>query len=394
MAAPHPTLIRLVRGDELSNDVRVTADLVGSAEEHGVAPLLDEAVRERGLDGDHDALVQLTMRSLESAADTRAAFNALCSLLDTCDSLGIDIAVFKGLAIGSRWYRRPELRPANDIDVFIDPDQIDRLGELVAGFAAKAGSREAVEGMVAEGRVFEYSLLVDRVAVDLHVDPMNLVVPTRQQGRLWDRTETIPIAEGRTARTLDLELTIVQALLGLLRDNFADLLHLYDVALMIDNDPDWDFVEAFINAEGWTDMVRFSLGFVCDVFERPSPLPRDISIDSRIIISGLWPDRILLKGSESIVKSPRRQSMASLLITERRFDVAGAMLRRIFPPRSVIDDRFADSAGPYPVALYRWRHSQHIEAKRFRSQAAEAAGDEEANTTETTTDTRAHYETI
>ncbi len=359
-----------------------------------MAPLLDEAVRDRGLDGDHDALVQLTMRSLESTADTRAALEALDSLLDTCDSLGINIAVFKGLAIGSRWYPGPELRPANDIDVFVDHEQTDRLGELVEGFATKPGSRVAVEGMVAEGRVFEYSLVVDRVAVDLHIDPMNLVVPTRQQHLLWERTEIVSISDVRQFRTLDLELTIVQALLSLLRDNFADLLHLYDVTLMLDNDPDWDFIEAFAEEEGWTDMIRFSLGFVCDVFDRPSPLPRDISITNRMIISRLWPDRILLRGSESVVKSPRRQSLASLLIAGRRLDVVGAMLRRIFPPRSVIDDRFDDSSGPYPAALYRWRRSQQTEAKRFKSRAEGPGGGNAAAPTKANANTGAHHETI
>ncbi len=394
MASPHPTLLLLARGDELPADLRVTTALVDSAAEHGVAPLLDEAVRDHGLDGDHDALVQLAMHSLESAADTRAAFEVLGTLLDAGDSLGIDIAVFKGLAIGSRWYPRPELRPANDIDVFVDPDQVDRLGELVERFAAKPGSRETVEGMVAEGRVFEYSLVVDRVAVDLHIDPMNLVVSTRQQQLLWEHTEMIPISDGRTARTLDLELTIVQSLLSLLRDNFADLLHLYDVTLMLDNDPDWDFIEAFVEAEGWTDIVRFSLGFVCDAFERPSPLPRDISISSRMTIGRLWPNRILLEGSESIVRSPRRQSMASLLIAGRRFDVTGAMLQRIFPSRSVIDDRFAESAGPYPVALYRWRRSQQAEAKRFKARAGRTGGADITVPTDRTMDTGAHRETI
>ena len=394
MASPHPTLLRLARGDDLPTDLHVATALVDSAAEHGMAPLLDAVVRNHELDGDHDALVQLTMRSLESAADTRAALEALDSLLDTCDTLGINIAVFKGLAIGSRWYPRPELRPACDIDVFVDPEQIDRLGELVERFATKPGNRAAVEGMVAEGRVFEYSLVVDRVAVDLHIDPMNLVVPTRQQQLLWEHTEMIPIPNERKIRTLDLELTIVQALLHLFRDNFADLLHIYDVSLMLDDDPDWHFIEAFIETEGWTDLVRFSLGFVCDVLERPSPLPRDISTNSRMAISTFWPERILLKGPESIIANPHRQSMASLLIAGRRLDVAGAMTRRVFPSRSVIDDRFEDSTGSYPVALYRWRRSQQEEAKRFKSWTLRSSGDTSDTPPESTTRAGANDEAI
>jgi len=340
--------------------------IVDSAVEHGLAPLLDEAVRDDDVDGDHDALVQLAMHSLESAADTNAAIEALGTLLDVSGSLGIEIAVFKGLAIGARWHPRPELRPAVDIDVFFDPDQRDRLGDLVAAFDPDPGSRESVDHMAEEGRIFEYSFFVDGVAVDLHVDPMNLVVATKQQHLMWQHTDVLPISGGRVIRVLDLELSIIQALLHLVRDDFADLLHVFDVSLMIDNDPDWEFIETFAATEGWTDLIRFSLGVVCDTFGRPSPLPRPLTPTNRSLIAVFWPGRIRLRGTERFFQGAQRQSMASLLITGRRLDVARALTRRIFPPRHVIDDRFGGHGGPYPLALYRWRRAQRAEIKQLQ----------------------------
>ncbi len=347
--------------------------IVDSAVEHGIAPLLDEAVRTGAVDGDHDALVYLTMRSLETIADTNTAIRALGTLSEAADSLGIEIAIFKGLAIGARWYPTPELRPAVDIDVFVNPAQSDRLGDLVAAFTPSPDARGIVDTMVAEGRVFEYSLLVDDVAVDLHLDPMNLVVPTRQQHVMWQRTEMIPIADGRVVRTLDLELSLIQALLHLLRDDFADLLHIYDIGLMIDADPDWDFIETFAAAEGWTDLVRFSVGVVCDALGRPSPLPRNLTAANRALTAALWPERIRVRGAERFFAGPQRQSMASLLITGRRLDVAHALTRRVVPPRSVIDDRYGTCDCPYPVALYRWRHTQHAEIKQMNTTATTGA---------------------
>ncbi len=340
---------------------------VESADEHGLSPFVDLMVQEQGPDADYDALVHLAMRSLESAADTNTSITALGTFLDVSDSLGIEIAVFKGLAIGARWYPSPELRPAVDIDVFVDPDQHDRLGDLVEAFSSDPSSREAVDAMVAEGRVFEYSFFVDGVLVDLHVDPMNLVVATRQQHLMWQRTELLPISDGRSVRVLDLELSIIQALLHLMRDDFADLLHLVDVSLMIDNDPDWGFIETFAETEGWTDLIRFSLGVVCDTFDRPSPLPTSLTPINRILVSLFWPDRIRLRGAERFFQGPQRQSMASLLITGRRLDVTRALAHRIFPPRSVIDDRSETSNFPYPLALYRWRRGQRAEIKRAQA---------------------------
>ena len=163
---------------------------------------------------------------------------------------------------------------------------------------------------------------------------------------------------------LDLEVSMVQALLHLFRDNFADLLHVYDIQLMIDKDPDWSFIESYATDEGLTDVVRFSLATVCDVLGRPSPLSRDISPISQTLIWILWPQRLLLRGNESLARSRRRQSLASLLVAGQRLEVARALVGRAFPPRSVIDDRFEGCDCPYPIALLRWRLSQRAENKR------------------------------
>ncbi len=373
MTAPHPALLPLITDDERAQTTRITGPLVDSAIEHGVAPLVDDAVRRLDLDVEHDALVLLAMHSLDSAAATAAARTALGSLLDIADSLGIELAVFKGIAIGSRWYSRPELRPAVDIDVFTAPDQSARLGEFAAAVSSKPKSRAVVDAMVAEGRVFEYPLFIDGVTVDLHLDPMNLVVPIRQRAVVWERTECIDIGEGRRVRGLDLELSIIQALLHLLRDGFADLLHVYDLSLMLDDDPDWGFIQQFADTEGLTDAIRFSVGVVCDILDRPPPIPTDLSPYSQAVTAIVWPRRSRLGGFDGAFDGPHRQSLASLLISGRRLAVASALARRVFPPRVVIDDRSPGCDCPYPIALLRWRLAQRTEIKRRRTPARRAA---------------------
>jgi hypothetical protein len=291
-------------------------------------------------------------------------------LLEESTDLGVEIATFKGLAIGRRWYPRPELRPAVDVDIFTDPDQPERLAALVEALTGDARRRSAVNAMVSEQRVFEIPLVADGVAFDLHLDPMNMVVPMRNRQLLWERTEPMPIGEGQAIRVLDLETSLLQALLHLFRDNFADLLHIADIGLMMDRAPDWDFVERTAASEGWTDIVRDSLRFSCDILGRESPLPRTLSAANRALISAIWPHRIRLEGATSLGRSDRRQSFVSLLIRNRRFDVTRALARRVFPSRTVIEDRFENAGGSYPVALYRWRRSQRAEIVRFREAAA------------------------
>ncbi len=366
MAAPHPDLLRFVRGEEFLEGFRISMPMVDSAVEHGLAPLLDDAVRDQAIGGDHDALVALSMRSLACVGSTQAAIKALDRLVDVSESLGIEIALFKGLAIGTRWYPRPELRPFVDIDVFANPNHTHRLGDLIEALDPDRDSRAAVESMVAEGRVFEYSLVVEGVMIDLHVDPVNLVVPTRRTDLMWQRTESISFGGTGEVRALDLELSVLQALFHLFRDNFADLLHILDVGQMIDARPDWDFVASFAEAEGWTDLVRFSLGYVCGVLGRPSPLPRSVSRSGQILLNTVWPDRVRLKGQDSWTRSFRRELFASYLVAGRRRDVTHAMVRRFFPPRYVIDDRYPGCDCPYPVALLRWRWSQRAEIQAAR----------------------------
>lgn len=361
MAAPHPTLIEFVRGGDQPIDEPISLAVAVSAIEHGLAPLVDDAVRTERLSAEREALVQLAMSSMDSTVATSAAWKALDTLLATADSVGVEIGVFKGLASGTRWYPRPDLRPAVDVDVFISPDQSDRMGEFVEAVTGRSSSRAAVEAMVSEGRVFEYTMLVDGVTVDLHIDPMNLVVLTRRRHDLWDRLDKIETVTGRSIGAMDLELSIVQALLHLFRDNFADLLHIYDVGLMLDEEPDFGFIASYTDAEGITDPIRFSVAVVSDVLGRPSPLPRRISRSNSWLIRAIWPKRIRLNGNESISRSYRRQSLASLLVSGRRREVTDALARRAFPPRTVIDDRFEGCDCPYPIALLRWRLAQRRE---------------------------------
>jgi hypothetical protein len=291
-------------------------------------------------------------------------------LLEQSTALGVEIATFKGLAIGRRWYPRPELRPAVDVDIFTNPSRPEHLAALVEALTGDARRGSAVNAMVSERRVFEIPLVVDGVAFDLHLDPMNMIVPMRNRQLAWERTEQMPIGEGQAVRVLDLETSLLQALLHLFRDNFADLLHIADIGLMMDQDPDWDFVERTAALEGWTDIVRDSLGFSCHILGRESPLPRTLSAANRALISAIWPHRIRFEGAASLGRSDRRQSLASLLIRNRRLDVTRALARRTFPSRMVIEDRFENAGGSYPIALYRWRRSQRAEILRFREAAA------------------------
>ncbi len=298
----------------MPDDAVITLDVVRSAEEHGVSALLDDVLTRGDFDISPPQVKQrLAMRALEAAAENHAALIAVGEVLDVAGALGIEVAIAKGVAVGSRCYPNPDLRPTIDVDVFADPGSLDRLGDLALALGASALDKMAIDAMVAEGRVFEVTLPTSGADVDLHRDPMNMVLPSTRERDRWDRTTMVALPDGTKVRTLDLEDTVILALLHLFRDNFAMLLHVNDVRLMIEAGPDWDEVERRAADDGWTDIVRYAAWFASDTFGMPSPLPTAIARWRKAIIDAVWPRSLLLQGADSVVRSQRRQSALSLL---------------------------------------------------------------------------------
>ena len=231
MGAPHPLLLPLLRGDPLPSDAAVTDEVVSSAEEHRVAGLITATIEGGDIPIDHDLRARLTASAIASAAEHDSTLAAATSVLAIAADLGIDVAVFKGLAIAHRFYTDPTLRPATDVDVFVAPHHTDRLPTLARALGVEDTSE--IEALTSNGSVFEVMAVVDGVAVDIHSDPMNMIVPSKDPEERWSRTISVATPSGSEFRTLDLEDSIIQSLLNSFRDNFADLLHINDLRLMI-----------------------------------------------------------------------------------------------------------------------------------------------------------------
>ena len=332
--------------------------VVASAEEHFVAALLEAEVTKRRIGFDGDLRLRLTQASLAAAAENATALHAAEIVAATANDLGVRIAFFKGIVTGAMFYADPATRPTTDVDIFFDPAHLDRMGDFAEALGAPAGTKAAVDAMVSEGRVFELTIPVAGTEVDLHRDPINMVLPSRAEVHRWASTIEVTLANSMTVHTLDLEWTMIQALIHGFRDNFADLLHIHDLALVFDADPDWDRIAAIADDEGWTDLIRYATAFVCDVLDRPSPLPRQVSRGALLAIRAVWPRPLLLHGATSISASHRRQSALSLLARGRTLELVGAYGRRALPPRSVIDARSQPTDSAYPIALYLWRMDQ------------------------------------
>ena len=332
-------------------------DLVHSAEEHGVAPLINAAIARSPVQSDPEAATRLAMRHLEATAQVAAADAALDTLLDAAQEHAIEVCVFKGQAVGWQWYPERDLRPITDIDVFTDPRDPGQATRLVDLFlpSATAAAQLAEES----GRPFDHGVDVDGFPIDVHSDPFKLPVSPVDMSTVWDRANSITTKSERPLRALALETSVIVALIHGLRDNFADLLHVYDLNLLFDADPDWGFIEQYASREGWTSLLRFAVGFSCDVLDRPPPIDTIIPPITAAVMNRIWPRRMLLQGNDSVSLSLRRQAMTGLFITGRRTEASKSLVRRLAPPRAVIESAGSGHrSAPYPVALYRWRKRQ------------------------------------
>jgi hypothetical protein len=357
MSAPHPALLPLIRGDALPPDTQITAEVVASAEDHGVAALVDAEFQRRGIEIDPDLAAALASSTFAAAEEHDTALNAVVTVQEVAAGIGVDVAVFGGLTTAARWYTEQQNRPAV-VKIFVSPTQVDRMGDLAVALGDESPDVPIIDSMAASGRVFDHSIPVEGTHVHLYRDPMNMPLLTLQEQAMWEDSVEISLPNALDVRTLSLEWAIIEALLNAFRDNFADLSHIFDLGLMFDQDPDWDRIADIAEAEGWTDIIRYASAFVCDALERPSPVPRRVARWSLKVMESIWPRDLLLQGADSAATSMRQQSALSLLVKGRAPESAAAYVKRVAPPREVIDLRAGPTDDPYPVALFRWRLSQ------------------------------------
>ncbi|MEZ5341294.1 MAG: nucleotidyltransferase family protein [Acidimicrobiales bacterium] len=135
---------------DLSNE----HDVVAAANAHRLAGVLAEAaVAERVVVSQEDH-VQLAMRSLGILNLNNQALAALRLAAKRLDDAGLSVAVMKGIAISLQTYKRLDVRPASDVDLFMRPgtallDVVDALGVVLS-----ADERDGIEGLVESRTVF------------------------------------------------------------------------------------------------------------------------------------------------------------------------------------------------------------------------------------------------
>ena len=157
MAASEATE-RIFRCCSEERRIRILKELPGEAEHHGVAPLLEPVISSVA---DNALISDDVRRSFIALASRHRRFavareKCIDELLEAFAAFGIPIILLKGAALAHRIYPKPALRPMVDIDVLINPADIERAvrSQAVSGysFACRHGSRFAVACIIFQSR--------------------------------------------------------------------------------------------------------------------------------------------------------------------------------------------------------------------------------------------------
>jgi hypothetical protein len=211
----------------------------------------------------------------------------------------------------------------------IDPTHrlLDDLPELLAGRLLQS-----------------IDLRYEDVRVDVHFDPLKMeLVPTVDLDEFWSAMEIVELP-GTGVISPTPARTLVMTLLHTMRDRFRWLGAFADVARICE-DPnlDWDEAERFAVVQGYLSPVLFTLGRV----NRSLGLDTELKPKSTVALRLLWPEGRSLLGTPEKLPPPRSTLKLAVLAKGRSMEAARAWLRRLLPPRTLMDYYYPESRGPY-----------------------------------------------
>jgi putative nucleotidyltransferase-like protein len=278
---PERLLAALVAGRADPRDVRVgdTGALVSLAVEHGLAPVLLEAVRCAGIDPAGSAWAPLVEHARWVASRYLLARVEQARIEAALAPLGIEWVWLKGYALAHAVYPRPALRPMLDLDLLVSAERCDEADRAVRAL----GYRPAVDAPpVFRGveRILHHHPALrapSGVTVELHTrlhPSEQLLAPSHLA---WFRAQTVEThAGGVRVRHLAPEAQLLHlAAHAILQHGEGDLRlqRYYDCHLLLSRTARFDWPTLLDGAAmlGWTYAVERALAKAHGYFQTPVP---------------------------------------------------------------------------------------------------------------------------
>jgi hypothetical protein len=335
----------------------VNDHLIDAAIEHGVAPLLHQALRvprAPGAAGAVDRLPEAIADRLGRLAREALLIEAireedLVALIQAFAAAGIRPLLFKGAALGQSHYPAPWLRPRGDSDLIVRAEQAGDAGRILEQRGFERLPRPLGAQVTQQARYEGRRSSID-LAYDVHwriADPHAFahVLPHDELER--DAVSDLPCGARRIGTVHALLVACIHRVAH--HYDTDQLILLYDIDLLVRSlaDDDWRRFVALAEANGVRAVCLRGLALAVEAFGSPVPEP---------VLAGLSADG-RLEPSARYVKGPLRRidmlrSDLGHLTTwrERAQLVAG----HLFPGREYMAGRSGAGGGEWlPLAHFR-----------------------------------------
>jgi len=346
MAHPTPALVALALGSELGV-VTDLKQLIDSAAEHHMSGLLWTRVSRGEIEVAQEVKVQLASQDLVVRARHARLWESIANIRQRLAGLDVELAVLKGVPSEARWYDRMGERPCADLDLLINPSQTSQVLQVVALLQPDHPMQETFLSDFEKGLLHSVDLQVDGIAIDLHLDPLKLGPRSSGRELLWERTVYWQLPDGRGARVLDAEASLVHFLITLNRDCFCWMLGFSDIARLLARETiDWYAVEALTSSCGVNVPVSSTLQTVANILGLEVPLaPRSgwRAMTWRLV----WRESVRLEGELGWWRHRHRNYLLPFLTDWPLSQSLRWLLRQFVLSRTVVASANMGLKGPW-----------------------------------------------
>jgi Uncharacterised nucleotidyltransferase len=348
MSRPHSALIELAAGRPMPA-VDDLDELIQSAVEHRMGGLLLSRVQEGEFKASGEWLHALARQHLSTLAHQQRLWTTLQAIVERLRDGGFDIATVKGLSAQARWYDHAGERPCRDIDLLVNPTDILEIEKVVRLINSDHVLLPEVRSLVTAGRLDWIDIeMTPDVWIDLHMDVFKLGIPALQRCIIWEHSVPFALPNGGMVRVFDPEISLIHLLIHLSRDRFPYLLGFVDVARILEReDLDWNFIDRFLRREGLDTPVYLALETVLHALGLPPAWQHSVRGWRAQAWRTLWPPRSGLQGDAGATRRRRRQFFLPFLVRGRGIAAFRWWLRRVFPPRVLVDKWYGANGTPY-----------------------------------------------
>jgi hypothetical protein len=311
--------------------------LLQLAEQHGVAPILCQALSSRSGNVPPESLVLVKQRYETNLHRSLILARELIRILDGLDGLSIDVIPYKGLALAQTLYGDIALRQAGDIDLLIRPKDLLRVKSALKdlGYAPHLLFSEPEERAYLKSGyecAFDSPLGRNLVEVQWALLPRFYAVDFELEG-LFHRAIPATVV-GRNMKTLSPEDMFLVLSLHAAKHVWGRLIWLCDISRVVTLPAlNWDWIGETARSLGIVRLLQVTLALTNQLLETtiPQAAERVLPVDSLALAQA---DEIALQiGSAS---PPDVESLGyfhlMMRLRERRADRIKFLRRLAFTP--------------------------------------------------------------